>query len=206
MFASTHSIAIINGVYQSAFKVAMLLVSKSVLVTGATGFLGSHLIERLSSDGVSVKALARREGRDRYIRDLENVEIIMGDITDAERMREVMQGCSIVFHVAAALGGDLQHQQHINVDGTRNIMQAAVNAGVDRVVHVSTVSVYGYRNRRDVAESTPYDPGADPYHITKVGAEKAVQEVAQANQVEYSIIRPGMIYGPRSNISLPYTF
>lgn len=174
----------------------MSLQGKNVLVTGSTGFLGGVIVRQLSEGGAQVKALVRRPERDRYIHDLPNVEQVQGDITDAARMQEVTQGCDVVIHVAAALGGNLKQQEHINVDGTRNVVEASVQAGVRRFVHVSTISVYGYRNRTDVTESTPYDPGADPYHITKVMAEKVV--IDHAADLPYSIIRPGMIYGPRS--------
>jgi 2-alkyl-3-oxoalkanoate reductase len=176
----------------------MELSGKTVLVTGATGFLGGHLVNRLADDGVQVKALARRPERDRYIKDAPGAEVVQGDLTDADRMREVTQGCTVIFHVGAALGGDLAHQRRVNVDGTRHVMQAAATAQVERVVHVSTISTYGYRNRADVTEDTPPDPGADPYHITKVEAEQVVREIGAAENVDYTIIRPGMIYGPRS--------
>lgn len=176
----------------------MSLKDQTVLVTGATGFLGGALVSRLSADGATVKALVRRPERDRFIRNLPGGELVSGDITDADRMREVVQGSDVVFHVAAALGGKLDSQYTVNVQGTRNVVEASVQAGVKRFVHVSTISVYGYRNRSDVTESTPYDPGADPYHITKVMAEKMLIDYAAA--MPYSIIRPGMIYGPRSQM------
>lgn len=176
----------------------MTIDNKTVLVTGATGFLGGHLVARLAAEGATVHALARRPGRDRYITGLPNVQTVMGDIMDAERMAACMDGVDVVFHVAAALGGDLETQRRINVVGTTHIMNAAAQAGVQRVVHVSTVSVYGYRHRTDITEAIPPDPGADPYHITKAEAEAAVHEIGARYDVPYTIIRPSMIYGPRS--------
>jgi nucleoside-diphosphate-sugar epimerase len=175
------------------------LAGRQVLVTGATGFLGGALAVRLSQDGVNVKALARNPQKAGYIKDKPNITIVEGDITDAERMKQVMQGCSIVFHVAAALGGNLQKQHHINIDGTRNVMLAAAEAKVERVMVVSSIAVYGYHYSGDITEDFEQRPGRVPYNLTKSQAETVVREISAQHNVPYSIIRPGMIYGPRSN-------
>lgn len=178
----------------------MTLQGKTVLVTGATGFLGGALCHRLAADGAHVKALARRPERDRYIREIANLDIVMGDITDERRMHEIIAGCDVVFHAAAALGGPLDHQRHVNVEGTRSVMTAAASSGVQRVVHISTISVYGYKNAGDVTEDTLPNPGHDAYHISKAEAEAVVREVGTVHRMAYTILRPGMIYGPRSNM------
>lgn len=170
----------------------------TVLVTGATGFLGGALARRLAAEGARVRALARRTGRDSYLRDLQNVEIVMGNIVDAERMLQVTSGCDYVFHSAAALSGSLAHQRRTNVDGTRSVALAAASAQVKRLVHISSIAVYGYACRGDVVEDTPQQPGRPAYNITKSEAETALQQVAAETGLSYSIVRPGMIYGPRS--------
>lgn len=177
----------------------MSLQGSTVLVTGATGFLGGHIVQRLAAEGAQVRALARRPGRDRYIHDLPGVEIVMGDITDAGRLQEVTQGCDYVFHAAAALGGPLHHQRRVNVEGTRGLMLAAAAAGVRRVVHISTVAVYGYRVCGDIHEDHPQQPGRVAYNLSKSETETVVRETAAQHNLSYSIMRPGMIYGPRSN-------
>ena len=177
----------------------MSLAGRQVLVTGATGFLGGALALRLAQDGVQVKALARRPQKARYISGQPNITIIEGDITDLERMKQVMQGCSIVFHVAAALGGTLEKQHHINVDGTRNVMLAAAEARVERVVVVSSIAVYGYGYNGDITEDFEQKPLRTPYNITKSQAEAVVREIGAQTNLAYSIVRPAMIYGPRSN-------
>jgi nucleoside-diphosphate-sugar epimerase len=178
----------------------MALAGKRVLVTGGSGFLGGALVRRLAVEGAQVRALARSPEKATYIQNLDNVEIVKGDITDAGRMAEVMDGIEVVFHVAASTGGPLLEQWRMNVDGTRIVAHAAADAQVSRFVHVSTISVYGYRQRADVTEETPPDPGHDPYNITKNEAENELRFVARKTGLTYSIIRPGQIYGPRSGM------
>ncbi|MGB1288313.1 MAG: NAD-dependent epimerase/dehydratase family protein, partial [Aggregatilineales bacterium] len=172
--------------------------NKTVFITGATGFLGGALALRLAAEGAIVKALARRPNRDKYLRDVPGIEIVMGDITDAARMRELTQDCDIVFHVAAALNGKLDFQRRVNVDGTRNVAIAAAQANIERFVYVSTIAVYGYSVTGIIDEDTPQYPGNVPYNRSKSEAETALLKVVSDNNLPYSIIRPGMIYGARS--------
>jgi nucleoside-diphosphate-sugar epimerase len=178
----------------------MTLQGKTVLVTGATGFVGGALAQRLSADGVYVRALARSPEKGRFLRDIPNVEIVQGDITNAARMQAVTQGCDVVFHVAAATSGPLADQQRANVDGTRNVLLAAAAAKVERVVHVSTVAVYGYRVSGDITEDRPPDPGPVAYNRTKAEGERLVREIGAQHGLDYGIVRPGMVYGPRSGM------
>jgi nucleoside-diphosphate-sugar epimerase len=177
----------------------MTFEGKTVLVTGATGFLGGAVARRLAGDGAQVRALARRPGRDRYVRDVAGIEIVTGDITHADQLIKVTAGCDYVIHVAAATGGSLAAQQSVNVEGTRHIVEAAAVCNVERVVHVSTIAAYGYRHRDDVTEDTPLAPGSDPYSVTKAETEGVLRDVAAQRGISFSIIRPGMIYGPRSS-------
>jgi len=177
----------------------MTLEGYTVLVTGATGFLGSHLVQKLSKDGVSVKALARRPDRDQYIRDLPNVEIVMGDITDAQRMKEVTVGVDYVFHVAATLGGKLDYQKQVNVDGTTSVTYAAIEANVKRLIFVSSIAYYGFPPPAFVTEDTDIIKTSTPYNITKASAEVMLRTLAQSKHLSYSIIRPAMIYGAHSD-------
>lgn len=177
------------------------LVGKTAFVTGATGFVGGALVHRLIAEGMHVRALARRDGRAGYIRDLNNVEVVMGDLTQAERMSDLVRGCDVVFHVAAATTGRREQQYNANVLGTRHIVQAAADAQVERLVHVSTIAVYGYgQGEGRITEVTPPRPGHVIYNRTKWMAENELIGIADKHALPYSIQRPAMIYGPRSGL------
>lgn len=178
----------------------MTLAGKTVLVTGGTGFLGGALTTRLANEGARVRVLARNPHKAKRIETLPGVEIVPGDITNPDQVNEAVRECEVVFHVAASTGGSLELQRRMNTLGTHHVATAAASAGVMRLVHVSTVSVYGYRQRGDVTEATPANPGHDPYNITKAEAEQEVRTIAEAQRMPYSLIRPGQIYGPRSGM------
>ena len=117
-----------------------------------------------------------------------------------ESLHRAVEGVEVVFHVAAAMGGAPEKQEKINVEGTRMLAQLAAEAGVRRFVHVSSVAIYGFANLPDmITEETPPSPAAYAYSDTKLRGELALREVSAQSGLEFSIIRPGMIYGPRSN-------
>jgi 2-alkyl-3-oxoalkanoate reductase len=174
------------------------LAGSTALVTGATGFLGGALARRLAAEGVHVKALARRAGRDSYVQNIANIEIVSGDITDAQSMMEVTQDCDYVFHVAAAIHSKLAFQRAVNVGGMENVACAAASARVKRLIHVSTLAVYGYQYNGIISEDIPHRPGNVPYNISKSEAESKLRKIATTTGLSYTIMRPGMIYGARS--------
>jgi nucleoside-diphosphate-sugar epimerase len=127
------------------------------------------------------------------------IDIVQGTLDDADSLRAAAEGCEVVVHSAALLGGRIDQQRATNVEGTRCLMHAAADAGVRSFVHVSTLSVYGVCYDGLIGEDThPPAPGTDPYGITKAEAEVVVREVGSARGIEYAILRPGMIYGPRA--------
>ncbi|MBK9125918.1 MAG: NAD-dependent epimerase/dehydratase family protein [Chloroflexi bacterium] len=177
------------------------LQTTPVLVTGASGFVGGHLTRTLAERGVPVKALVRVRERAKYVDGVENVEIVLGDLTDADSLRRVVEGCAVVYHVAAATNGPLAVQQAVNTDGTRALAEIAADAGVQRFVHVSSVAIYGFKGLPErVDEDMPPIPSPYAYTRTKLAGEHALREVADARGMQYSIVRPGMIYGPRSGL------
>jgi nucleoside-diphosphate-sugar epimerase len=175
------------------------LAGQIVAVTGATGFLGGALTRRLVTEGVTIRALVRNIKKADALRKMQGVEIVGGDLQDAAALRKLTEGCSVVFHVAAALGGPLAHQERSNVEGTRQLAQAAGESGVKRVVYVSSIAAYGYGISGVIAEETEPKPGRVAYNITKLQGEQVTREVSKHHGFEYAIIRPGMIYGPGSN-------
>lgn len=177
------------------------LQNSPVLVTGASGFVGGHLTRMLAERGVPVRALVRVRERAKYVDGVENVEIVLGDLTDADSLRRAVEGCSVVYHVAAATNGPLAVQQAVNVEGTRVLAEIAADAGVQRFVHVSSVAIYGFRGLPErVDEDLPPISSPYAYTRTKLAAEHALRAVADARGMAYSIVRPGMIYGPRSGL------
>lgn len=175
-----------------------VLAEKTVFVTGATGFLGGALVRKLAADGALVKALARSEEKAQPLLPLKNVEVVYGDINDIRQMRAAIAGSTFVFHVAAMTRGKLDHQLETNVGGTHNIATAAAENDVQRLIHVSTIATYGYGVRGIVTEDTPQQPGDVPYNLTKLEGEYRLREIASETGLEYSIIRPGTIYGSNS--------
>jgi nucleoside-diphosphate-sugar epimerase len=171
---------------------------KTVFVTGATGFIGGALCKRLLADGVRVCGLARNPEKGRVLA-ATGVEVVDGDLTDHARMAEVVQGADFVMHLGAHLRGDaVQVFRAVNVDATRALAEASAKAGVERFIFTSSIAVFGSVGDAVVDESKPLREYGDPYGDSKIGAERALREVAEASGLTYVIPRPGMVYGPRS--------
>lgn len=177
------------------------LANISVLVTGATGFVGSRLSEWLSTtEKADVTGIGRNLDRVSYLRD-KQVSLQAVDILDTKALKEVVEGKEIIFHTAAALDANPDNAQAVNVDATENLVKIAGEAGVLRFVHVSTVGVYDMKSIKDVDESTPLALNhPSTYPRTKAEAEKRAIEMAAKYEMELSIVRPSMIYGPGHGI------
>ena len=172
-----------------------------VLVTGATGFLGHHLVEALVRCGARPVVLVRDPSRIAP-EVVDHVRVVRGDLRDGEAVADAIEGVDLVFHAAAVTTNKAPATLHeeINVAGTRLLMKEAAQAGVRRVVHASSVIVYGVRPGRDVvSEATAMDRSErrwDHYLRTKVqGEDAAREETAAANGVELVILRLGILYG-----------
>lgn len=168
-----------------------------VLVTGGTGFTGTALVRRLLADGHSVVALDYKEGiASNQLRE-RGAEVVIGSVTDKEAVRAAVRGAEVVHHLAAAfreLDVSEQHYHDVNVGGTRNVLEAAVEAGVRKVVYCSTCGVHGNIANPPADEQAPIEP-ADYYQRTKYEAEPLVRAFA-ARGLRATILRPAAIYGP----------
>lgn len=168
---------------------------KPILVTGATGSIGSALVKRLSISGQRVRALVRNPERAAALRAIANVEIVPGDLSQPASLRGCAEGCSLVFHCAAKLSGsDRAAFEAVNVDGTQALVDEAARAGVKRFVHASTIAVYGFSAAQDITEEAPWPVTDWPYIVTKREAERRVR--AAAAQIPVTIARFGDVVGP----------
>jgi dihydroflavonol-4-reductase len=167
------------------------------LVTGATGFTGGHLARALVARGRSVRALVRDESRASDLREC-GVQLVQGDLRDAEAVRRAMNGVDVVYHIAAVYrqaGVPADTYRAINAVAARTVVAAAAEAGVRRVVHCSTVGVHGDIEHPPANEDAPLRPG-DLYQVTKLEGERLAREAGQQLGVEVVVVRPTGIYGP----------
>ena len=176
----------------------------AVLVTGGTGFLGARLVRRLCRDGQGpVRILVRDVRKLERLKGLP-VEVVLGDLSDAVKLREAMQGIRIVYHLAAAMGGKWEDYQEQTIQGTQRVVDAALEAGVERFVYVSSIAVYGIPTRRqaiteDLAGATNH---VTEYGKSKLEAERVVQEAVKTRGLRATILRPGVVYGPGCKLGL----
>jgi nucleoside-diphosphate-sugar epimerase len=168
------------------------------LVTGATGLLGSHLVDLLLERDRSVRILAR-PGRDAEPMERAGVEVCWGDLGDAQSLAAAVKGVDCVFHCAARTGpwGVEAEYEATNVRGLVALLDAALAAGVERFVHVSSITVHGNDVRGAADETAPFRIEPNPYSRTKVAGERLVADIIRERHAPVTIVRPGWIYGPR---------
>lgn len=174
-----------------------------VLVTGAAGFLGGHLVDMLVERGDEVRAMVRPVEDILHLRTLQGVEIVHGDLTDAESLRRAVQGVQRVYNVAAKTGpwGLEKDYKAVNVWGTADLITAALEAGVERIVHTSSITVYGHHLHGLVTEDHPLHAEDNPYSRTKIAGEQLIADLVKERGAPVVIVRPAWIYGPRDNAS-----
>jgi nucleoside-diphosphate-sugar epimerase len=174
-----------------------------VLVTGAAGFVGGHLVDLLVERGDEVRAMARQIDDICYLQTLPGVEIIHGDLTDIASLRRAVRGVQRVYHVAAKTGpwGPEAVYQATNVQGVLDLIHVAMNAGVQRIVHTSSITVYGHYPHGILTEDYPYHAENNPYSRSKIISEKLIFKLVKAYGAPVVIVRPGWVYGPRDTAS-----
>jgi nucleoside-diphosphate-sugar epimerase len=163
-------------------------------VTGAGGFIGRRLCERLAGEGFTVAGLDLDETRAGAIA-AAGAEFRAADTTDAEGVARALADCTLVIHTAAIVGewGRMDDFVRVNVGGTRNVLEGAARAGAERVVHVSSIAVWGCEHRREIDEDEPPHPYGNPYVDTKGASEMVARRRGAV------VVRPGDVYGPGSN-------
>lgn len=170
-----------------------------VLVTGAAGFIGWHLVEALTRDGIEVVALDNLQ-RGLPYRPARGVEFILGDVRDGETVRKAMRGCRYVFHLAAqsrvmAASADVSYGVSTNVLGVAHVLRQAREAGVERIVFSSSREVYGEALELPVSEAHPIAPRND-YGASKAAAELYCAAYRQSYDLDVSVLRLANVYGP----------
>jgi nucleoside-diphosphate-sugar epimerase len=168
-----------------------------VLVTGATGFTGSHLARGLASGGHDVRALVRDPARAAELQ-ASGVELVTGDLRDPAVLATAVAGVDVVYHIAAIYrqaGVSRATYQAVNATAVRQLIEAAAAAGVRRVVHCSTVGVHGDVEHPPANEDAPLKPG-DVYQVTKLDGERQAREAGAHLGIDVTIVRPTGIYGP----------
>lgn len=168
-----------------------------VLITGGNGFIGRHLVTALQQRGDSVRILALGH-EDTSEMERRGVAIFRGDVRAPETLIEPMRGAEGVLHLAAMMDvwRPLADYRAVNVAGSENVCRAALAAGVRRLVHMSSSSVYGVGRGRLVSEDAPLSPFSDPYPVSKAEADLAVQRMIREEGLPAVIIRPDQIFGP----------
>lgn len=177
-----------------------------LLVTGATGLVGSHVAQRARELGLRTRALVR-ESSDKTLLSEWGVDLVYGDLADHESHVRALEGVTVLVHCAARVGdwGPTDEYRKVNVDGTDSLLRAAeANGRLRRVVHISSLGVYPARDHHGTDESCSISTtGIDGYTLTKAESELLVRQHILERRLPCTILRPGFIYGPRDRTVLP---
>ncbi|AWK90247.1 NAD-dependent 4,6-dehydratase LegB [Azospirillum thermophilum] len=186
------------------------IARSTVLVTGADGFIGSHLVEALVARGAAVRAFVQYNsfGRAGWLDTLpaetrSAIGIIAGDIRDPSQVRAAVQGCGVILHLAALIAIPYSYRAahsyvETNVTGTLNVLEAAREAGIERLVHTSTSEVYGTPQRVPIDETHPLN-AQSPYAATKIAADQLALSFHKSFGIPVTVLRPFNTYGPRQS-------
>ncbi|MCP4784969.1 MAG: NAD-dependent epimerase/dehydratase family protein [Fuerstiella sp.] len=180
--------------------------ANQILVTGATGLVGSHVAEQARQRGIHVRALCRASADTTLLQDW-GVEIVTGDLGDVASLQAACAGATVVVHCAAKVGdwGPTDEYRRVNVDGTKALLHAALKTGLlKRWVQISSLGVYSGGDHYGTDETTATNTdGIDGYTLTKVESEQLVCDYITNHQLPAVVLRPGFVYGPRDRTVMP---
>jgi len=188
----------------------MDLRNKKVLVTGADGFIGSHLVEALLEHGCDVRAFVFYNSFNSWgwldslpSKQLQSLDVFAGDIRDPNGVAEAMKGCDVVFHLAALIAIPFSYHSpdsyvDTNIKGTLNVLQSTRQLGTERILITSTSEVYGTAQYVPIDEKHPFQ-GQSPYSATKIGADRLGESFYRSFETPVTIVRPFNTYGPRQS-------
>jgi nucleoside-diphosphate-sugar epimerase len=174
-----------------------------VLVTGANGFVGAMLCRKLLEHGNRVVGLVRKTSDLSLLEHLP-VRLVVGSLEDRASLNQALRSVKLVYHAAAAVSdwGELEMFRRINVEGTRSLIEAAIQAGVKRFVYVSSIAVHSFIGASNLDETAPQLPTIFPYAKSKREAEKMVLTYHRQKKIQVTIVRPGDIFGPGDRVAL----
>lgn len=184
------------------------LLNKTILVTGASGFIGGHTCEALLKAGARVRAMVRRTSDITQLKGLD-IELCYTDLSDPAGLRKACEGADMVVHTAAAVGsfGEWDHFYETGVLGTERLIDAAHQAGATRFIHISSIAAYGLREHRGpVHEGTPFDLNPQPwnhYVREKVMSEQVLWKAHEAGKIKATSLRPSVVIGARDRNAMP---
>ena len=170
-----------------------------IFVTGGTGFLGQHLVPALHAAGYRVRLFVHETSPIKWL-DHRTVQLCHGNVNDPQSIAEGIKGCRYLVHAAGhfRFWGPHEVFDQVNLEGTKNVVQAAIEHGIERMIHISTIAVVGDPRPGELINEEVVCRPQDPYQHSKLTAEKYVQEMARSQKVPALILRPGAFYGPGS--------
>jgi len=178
------------------------------LVTGATGLLGSHIVEQLRLRGRPVRVLVRKGSDVEWLKG-QGVEFVEGDLSDKSALKQACAGVKVIYHAAARVGdwGPWSDFVRVTIEGTRNLAEACIAAGCDRFLHISSISSYGHPNGEGLVFDETAPLGVSLHHWSyysraKVQAEQDLWAMHKAGQLKLTVIRPSWLYGPRDRATI----
>jgi nucleoside-diphosphate-sugar epimerase len=174
------------------------------LVTGATGFIGSNIAERLIREGEDVRALVRKTSKTDFLNSI-GTKLAYGDLNDIDSVKDAMNGIDVVYHSAALADEWISHKEayRVNVKGTKNLLECARNSKVKRFVFISSLAVLGMRDHYGTGADAPYHKAGDSYIDTKIGSEQLVMDYYKRYGLPVTVVRPGFVFGPGDNKFIP---